>query len=289
MCPTERKFNRRQPMNQRSLHGQVIAITGGGRGIGHATASALVRAGAVVAIGDLDAQQASDAASVLGERCIGLALDVRDRQAFHGFLDQVESRLGPLDVLINNAGVMLLSMFADEDDDRSDLMIDVNLRGVLIGTRLALRRMLPRDRGHIVNVASSVAKVSLAGGATYSATKHAVFGLSDAVRAEIRSTGLEISCVMPGLVNTELGAGVPQPAVGGVGPEAVADAIVRVLRQPRFEVFVPRAIGAATKALCTLSTSGRDRLTAALHADDAFLKSDQSARAAYEGRYGVGL
>ena len=98
----------------RSLDGQVVAITGGGRGIGRATAAALIAKGARVAIGDIDGPLAERTASELGSDTIGLPLDVTDQASFTEFLDAVESRLGPLDVLVNNAGIMPVGPFVDE-------------------------------------------------------------------------------------------------------------------------------------------------------------------------------
>jgi len=138
----------------RELHGKVIAITGGARGIGLATANAFARRGAVVTIGDLDAADARVAAEGIGSQAIGLALDVTDRASFESFLNAVEHRLGPLDVMVNNAGIQHVGLFADESDASTDIQIAVNLGGVLTGTRLAHARMRPRGRGHIVNVAS---------------------------------------------------------------------------------------------------------------------------------------
>src|SRR2546423_6832359 len=111
----------------RSLQGKVVAITGGARGIGKATAQALAREGARVAIGDLDSLLAEQVAAELGGEAVGLELDVTRRDSFADFLDQVTERLGPVDVLINNAGIMPLGVFADEDDATAQRMIDINL------------------------------------------------------------------------------------------------------------------------------------------------------------------
>jgi NAD(P)-dependent dehydrogenase (short-subunit alcohol dehydrogenase family) len=124
--------------------GTVVAITGGARGIGRATAAAFVAAGAHVAIGDLDAY--GETAADLGPPAVGLPLDVTDRTSFRAFLDAAESELGPLDVLVNNAGIMPSGPFLDEDDAMTDRVLDVNLRGVLIGCKLAGRGS-PRAAG----------------------------------------------------------------------------------------------------------------------------------------------
>jgi NAD(P)-dependent dehydrogenase (short-subunit alcohol dehydrogenase family) len=172
----------------RSLAGQVVAITGGGRGIGRATATALLGHGARVAIGDIESDLAERTAQELGGAAIGLPLDVTDRASFAAFLDQVEDRLGPLEVLINNAGIMPIGPFAEETDATADRMIDINLRGLIYGSKLALERFLPRHRGHLVQIASAAGKFGFSGGATYCATKHAVVG----DRATARGPGEDI-------------------------------------------------------------------------------------------------
>jgi NAD(P)-dependent dehydrogenase (short-subunit alcohol dehydrogenase family) len=174
-------------MSTVDLHDQVVAITGGARGIGLATATSLARRGARVAIGDLDASGAQAAAQRTGGGALGLALDVTQRESFELFLDEVEGRLGTIDVLVNNAGIQHVGLFADERDASTAAQFAVNIGGVVLGTKLALARMLPRGHGHIVNLASVAGKVASPGGATYSATKHAVVGLSESLRAELRA------------------------------------------------------------------------------------------------------
>ena len=168
----------------KSVAGKVVAITGGARGIGKSTATALIRRGARVAIGDLDLALAEQTAAELGGNAVAFELDVTDRESFARFLDAAEKELGPIDVLINNAGIMPVGPFVDETDETAKMLVDINLHGVIFGTKLALERMIPRRSGHIVNIASQAGKAGLPGGATYCATKHAVVGLSEAVRLE---------------------------------------------------------------------------------------------------------
>jgi NADP-dependent 3-hydroxy acid dehydrogenase YdfG len=269
----------------RSLHGKVVAITGGARGIGKATAAALIREGARVAIGDIDRKLADRAAGELGAETLALDLDVTRRDSFAAFLDQIEERLGSLDVLVNNAGIMPLGRFADEDDLTAQRMIDINLHGVLYGMKLALPRMERRGSGHVVNIASQAGKTGLPGGATYAATKHAVVGVSEAVRAEMRDTGVDVSWVMPNVVNTELGSGLAKgPAVKFIEPEDVAEAIVAELKQPRFEVWVPRANGVIFRLVNPLPRRWREAIARALGADKVLARADPSVRAGYEDR-----
>jgi NAD(P)-dependent dehydrogenase (short-subunit alcohol dehydrogenase family) len=138
----------------RSLSGKVAVVTGGARGIGQALARALAREGVVVAIGDLDAAAAESAALELANGSIGLALDVTDRAAFTAFLDETEQRLGPIDILINNAGIMHVTTLEEESDASITRQLEINLHAVIHGTQEAMKRMKPRRTGHIVNVAS---------------------------------------------------------------------------------------------------------------------------------------
>ncbi len=271
----------------RSLHGRVVAITGAARGIGRATATALAREGAKVSIGDLDAQLAGEAATKVGRGAVGFGLDVTDKASFERFLDETEQALGPLDVIVNNAGIMPLSRFVEEDDSTAVRQIDINLHGVIFGTKLALARMEPRGRGHIVNIASSAGKTGLPGAATYSATKHGVVGLSEAVRGELKLSGsrIEVSCVMPVLVDTELTSGLKRTrGIKTQQPEDVAAAIVEALKAPRFDVFVPKSVGAILKITQILPRLASDAIGHALKADRVLLEIDQGRRAGYELR-----
>ena len=269
----------------RDLDGSVVAITGGARGIGRATAQACVRAGMRVAIGDLDLAAAQLTARELGDGTIAVELDVSNRSSVRRFLDATEERLGPLDALINNAGIMHLGRLVDEDDASTRRQVDINVHGVLHGMKEALPRMTARRRGHVVNIASTAGKAGFAGAATYSGTKHFVVGASEAVRFELRGSGVEISCVLPVVVRTELAAGVSKARfVDHLEPEDVAEAIVATLRVPRFEVFVPSHINALMTFASLLPQRARDGLARAMKADAVFTNPDAGARRAYERR-----
>lgn len=269
----------------RILTGRVAAITGGARGIGRATAQAMLRQGMKVGIGDIDLAAARTTAAELGQGVEAFELDVTRRESFAAFLDGVEERLGPLDVLVNNAGIMQLGPFLGEDDLTAQRQVDINVHGVLFGMKEALPRFLSRSSGHLVNVASSAGKAGFPGGATYCGTKHFVVGVSEAVRAELRETPIEVSCVMPGVVNTELAAGLQQArGVKNINPEDVAEGIVDALRNPRFDVYVPRSLGPINKVIGVLPRGGREAFARALKADKVLAEADPNARRAYELR-----
>ena len=267
-----------------NLAGKVVVITGGGQGIGAATASALSRLGARVVIGDLDQVRAEKTAGELGADA--LPLDVTDTRGFTEFLDEVERRHGRIDVLVNNAGIMPLAGLEEESDATTRRQLEINLHAVIHGTREAMKRMRPRRSGHIVNIASFAGKAGFPGAATYCATKHAVVGLSEAVHLELHGSGVHVSCVMPGIVRTELASGLGEAKMfKSVRPEDVADAIVSTLRKPRFDVFVPRSLGTMGKLTRLLPRKAGETLARALKADRLLASAAHSpARAQYEAR-----
>lgn len=269
---------------RRQLNGKVVAITGGARGIGKATAKALVGKGCRVAIGDLDLELAEQTAAELEGGTVALQLDVTDRASFEHFLDEAERQLGPVDAVVNNAGIMPVTSFEDESADSVRRQIDINLGGVITGTQLAIKRLRSRGSGYIVNIASQAGKSGIPGIATYSGTKHAVVGISEAVRAELRDTGIEVLCVMPTVVNTELTSGVGQKWVKPVEADDVANEIVDAMEVPRFDVFVPRANGVLYKILAPLPRSWREGLARAMKVDKLMTEVDHGARQAYEKR-----
>ena len=278
---------RREP---ESLDGRVVAITGGARGLGLATATALAARGARVGIGDLDGDLAEQVAGELGGSSMGFELDVTEPGSFTRFLDGVERQLGPLDVLVNNAGIMLVGPFSEEEDSLTRRQIDINVNGVITGCRLALPRMRVRGRGHLVNIASAAGKVPVPGEATYVATKHAVVGLSESLRGELKGSGVDISVVMPGLANTELAAGMTAGrGVALVEPEEVADAIVATLERPRFDVYVPSSLRAILAVTLALPRPLREAVARFFQADRIAMTFDAGARAKYAARAAGGV
>jgi NADP-dependent 3-hydroxy acid dehydrogenase YdfG len=261
----------------------VVVVTGGARGIGAAVAEAAKNRGARVAIGDTDVALARQTAERVG--ALALALDVTSRESWDAFVVAAEGRLGGIDVLVNNAGIMPIGRLLDESDASTRRQLDVNVMGVLLGCKAVLPGMLARQRGHIVNIASMAGKLGVAGVATYSATKFAVVGLCQALDDELRETPVAVSCVLPGIVNTELSKGLPHNVLTPeVEPADVADAVLRTVERPRGEVWVPRSGRWSFTLGGAIPTRARNRVMRVLGLGDPMLGADRAQRAAYEQR-----
>lgn len=271
-----------------NIRGRTVAITGGARGIGFATAEALLRRGARVVIGDRDVALEESAVARLGNLgpVSGYPLDVADPESFATFLDKARGDGGGhIDVLINNAGVMPVGPFLDHTEAAIRSAIEVNFYGVLTGCRLVLPEMVARRRGHIVNIASVAGMLAVPGQALYAGTKFAVVGLSTALADEFAPQGVQVSCVMPTFTNTELIAGT---ATGGmttpVQPQDIADAVVAVLNKPKTVVSVPYPLRFVAAATAFLPPRGRRWLSEKMGTARVFLDVDTAARAGYEQR-----
>ncbi len=224
-------------------------------------------------------------AAELGGDAFGVGVDVTDNAAFTAFLDGVEHRLGPLDVLVNNAGIMSPGPIEDEDEAITARAIAINLEAVIHGTREAVRRMKPRRTGHIVNLSSAVSKVAGSDCATYVATKFGVAGFSEAVSIELRGTGVEMSVVRPSLCHTDLASGFPGlRGMPFIEPEDVAVRIVETLQRPRFDVPVPKRMGPMLWLNQALPYRARLALAHFSKADAVMSQIDADERAAYDER-----
>jgi NADP-dependent 3-hydroxy acid dehydrogenase YdfG len=271
----------------RILAGKVIAIAGGARGIGRATAHACLQAGMKVAIGDVDPQAAEQTGKELGASALAFPLDVTDVSSFRAFLDSVDERLGPLEALLNSAGIMPIGPFVDESELTARRILDINVHGVIHGMKAALPGMMARGHGHIVNMASQAGKYGLPGGATYCASKAAVINLSRAVRKEVRGYGVDISVISPVAVNTELGLGLSEPRqrqFRKIEAHQVAEAIVQTLREPTFDVHVPKALKVSERLSALIPIGIQDAFSRATNADAVLSQVDTAARADYELR-----
>ncbi|MFF3228745.1 SDR family oxidoreductase [Nocardia suismassiliense] len=267
------------------IRGKVVVITGGARGIGLATATALQALGAKVAIGDIDEATVKESGTARGFELYG-KLDVTDASSFESFLDEVERTVGPIDVLVNNAGIMPTGKLVDEPDQITRRILDINVYGVILGSKLGLARMLPRGSGHVINIASLAGETHIPGLATYNASKHAVLGFTDTLREEYRESGVRFSSVLPTLTNTELGAGVTAPKLlRPAEPEEIADAIVGLIVAPKSKVRVTAVAGFISQVVGLLPDAVGDGIARALGAGHAFLDDvDAEKRKAYEDR-----
>jgi short-subunit dehydrogenase len=275
-----------------NIKGRTVAITGAARGIGYATARALLARGARVVIGDRDiARLESAVASLAGVGMVsGYPLDVTDRESFAAFLDKARGdgfgdSAGLVDVLINNAGVMPIGSFLEQTDEAIRTSIEVNLYGVLTGCQLVLPEMVKRHAGHIVNVASLAGVMAVPGQVVYAGTKFAVVGLSTALADEVAPQGVEVSVVMPPFTNTELISGTkPAAANRPVEPEDIAAAIVKVLDKPKTHVSVPAGVRLPLTLIAMLGPRGRRWVQRRTGSDRVFLDFDPGARQQYEDR-----
>ncbi|MBW0016996.1 MAG: SDR family oxidoreductase [Mycobacterium sp.] len=267
------------------IHDKVIVITGGARGIGLATATALHQLGAKVAIGDIDEAMVKVSGADLGLEVYD-KLDVTDKDSFADFLDQVERQLGPIDVLINNAGIMPVGRIIDESDAVTRRILDINIYAVILGSKLAVQRMLPRGSGHVINVASMAGELYAAGLASYCASKHAVVAFTDSARLEYRNAGVKFSMVLPSFVNTELTAGT-KGARGfrNAEPSEIADAIVGLVVRPKPRVRVTKVAGAMVVSQRFMPRALAEGLNRLLGGEHVFTDDvDVEQRRAYEAR-----
>ncbi|MBJ7347691.1 MAG: SDR family oxidoreductase [Thermoleophilaceae bacterium] len=273
-------------MPKHEIRGKVVALTGGARGIGLETVKALLQRGAKVGVGDLDLELLAQELAALGGETAAFQLDVTERDSFEAFVDGVEHELGPIDVLINNAGLMSLSNFFDEEDHVVDRMIDVNFRGPILGMKIVMPRMIKRGDGHVINIVSASGRLGVPGAATYSATKFAAYGLSDAVARELSAAPVAVTAVMPTVVNTELTMGVTGSTLGvpTIEPQDVAAVVLEAIEKRPFEIFAPKSLKAKFAVGTLLPRSVRDFLSRITHADDVLVDIDRDGRDAYQQR-----
>jgi short-subunit dehydrogenase len=271
-----------------SLVGKTVAITGGARGIGYATAKALLSQKARVVIGDRDVGELKTAVVQLASlgAVSGHGLDVTDAESFSAFLDAARADgSGRIDVLINNAGVMPAGPFLELSQQAIRSAVEVNFFGVLHGCQAVLPEMVARGSGHIINVASLAGLISVPGQTVYAGTKFAVVGLSTGLADEFAPRGVDVTVVMPTFTNTELISGATTTwATRPVEPDDVAAAVVKAAKKPKTHVSVPTALRFTAALVSMLGPRGRRWFSKRLGTDHVFLELDETARRPYEDR-----
>ncbi len=218
------------------LSGKTAFVTGSTRGIGSAIADRLHAAGAKVAVVGRDLERARARAAELGEGAVGVACNVADAGQVEAAIAAADAALGPIDVLVNNAGItrdqILLRMSADD----WDTVLDANLKGAFHTTRAVTRGMMKRRAGRIINIASIVGLIGNKGQANYAASKAGLIGFTKSVAKEYASRNILVNCVAPGFIETDMTDALPgqakaallhQIALGRLGrPDDVADAVL---------------------------------------------------------------
>ena len=231
------------------LAGSRVLITGAGHGLGLATAAAFIRSGCQVILTDVDSARVGQAQHrLVGDSAAvrGYVLDVTAPDRVNEVRARVNAEVGPIDVLVNNAGVVFGGAFGEVPLDRHLATIAVNVSGVLALTHAFLPDLIARPAGHIVNIASAAAVIALPMAATYAASKWAVLGFSESLREELRELGhrhVGITAVCPGYISTGLFDGAkPARLTRWLTADEVADAVVRAVERGREFVMLPRSV-----------------------------------------------
>jgi NADP-dependent 3-hydroxy acid dehydrogenase YdfG len=226
-----------------SIQNKVVAVTGASSGIGEASARILARAGAKIVLGARRVDRLEQIVAEIkasGGEAIACSLDVTQREDVKGFVDTAVKEFGRLDVLVNNAGVMLVGPLDELKVDEWDRMIDVNIKGVLYGIAAALPVMRAQNSGHVINVSSVAGHRVGPGSSVYSGTKWAVRAISEGFRQEA-SASIRSTIISPGAVLTELPDHISSPTIKeaakamystAIGADAIANAILYAIEQP---------------------------------------------------------
>jgi NAD(P)-dependent dehydrogenase (short-subunit alcohol dehydrogenase family) len=195
-------------MDTSNLTGRTVLVTGAGSGIGRETALLAARRGAnlvVCDVNDTGLSEVEQSARSLGRGVLARKVDVSDRAQMREFADAVHAEAGPVDLLLNNAGVGLAARFLDTEPEDWDWIVSINVMGVVHGCHFFVPPMVERGRGgHVVNVSSMAGYHASPALAAYSATKFAVLGLSEALREELRPHGIGVTAICPGVINTPI-------------------------------------------------------------------------------------
>jgi all-trans-retinol dehydrogenase (NAD+) len=232
------------------IRGKVVLITGAARGMGLKHAQTFAQEGARVVMTDIDGKELEKAAKLLkdsGHDVYAYELDIADRDACFVLCEKMTSEVGPIDVLINNAAIANNERVLDMSEESYHRITDVNYLGQVWMMQAAVPGMVRRGGGHVVNVASTAGKVGVASLGPYCATKHALVGITDAIRQELRKSGVNFTIVCPGYIDTGMFAGAKVPFLTrNLDPQRVADAVLDAVMKKKTEVYVPSFIARLT-------------------------------------------
>ncbi len=216
----------------RSLKGLSVIVTGAGRGIGKAISLAFAAEGAKVALTartSADLKKLADEIGKKGGTALAVPADVREESQVKHLIDEVRQAFGTVDILVNNAGLGIHQPVAEFSVSDWDVTLDTNLKGLFLCSREALKLMIPRRSGQIINIGSLAGRNALAGLAAYCASKWGVIGFTESLALEVRNHNIRVSVVLPGSVDTSFGKGnAPSYALK---PEEVAEVVLGVARQ----------------------------------------------------------
>ena len=230
------------------LDGKVAVITGGGSGIGASLARACAAEGMQVVVVDVDeARAASVAAELPDGTAVARAVDVSDAASVQALADFAFDTFGAVHLLCNNAGVSPAGRIWDFTDDEWRWLLGVNVHGVANGIRSFVPRMIGQGEGHIVNTGSGASFVSTPRLGPYCATKHAIVGLSEALRYELEGTGIGVSVLVPAGVNTNIGDSMVRPSA--TDPDAIADdftVLTNAMDETSLAVIEPEVVAEVT-------------------------------------------
>lgn len=236
------------------LKGKVVLISGASSGIGALTAEKLAARGAVPVLTGRNMERLRSIAERIGGDCGCYPMDVTSSEEVANTVEAVLAAYGRIDILMNNAGFGLFESFMEASIESFEAMMDTNYMGTVRLTKAVLPHMLKQGDGHIVNVASMAGKLATPKSTAYSASKHAVLGFTNALRMELKGTGIAVSSVNPGPINTPFFEQAdPQGTyVNNVGwlmmePDYVADSVVKAMESRKEEVNLPRLAAAGMK------------------------------------------
>ena len=233
------------------LRGSIGILTGASRGLGVYIAEALTRKGvslALAARSEDELKETQARIERLGGRAISVSTDVGKMRDLQTLVERTESELGPIDLVVNNAGIEKYSHYQDLDPEVIEKTLRINLWAPEVLTRLTIPGMIERRRGHIVNVASVAGKTAVPYNSIYSSSKHGLVGFSWSLREEVKSYGVGVSVVCPGFVADSgmfhhWSQGKKPPSVSqSVKPEKVADAVVHAVEADKAEIIVAKGL-----------------------------------------------